>query len=72
MDLCALSVLYGLTLKFPCQDFPELRILEQLGFVVSTENNSNIAIRINGHCHTIEGHDYFCLRRGKHDESQNL
>jgi len=67
MDLCALSITKGNVFKLELQDFPELRILELLGGLVSTDTNQGIIIRVNGHLKNTEGEDTFCFKEGKHD-----
>jgi hypothetical protein len=67
MDLCALRLQEGTIVSIRTQDFPELRILELLGFVVSTDKPQNVVIRINGHQLTNEGQDFFCLKEGQHE-----
>jgi len=67
MDLCALRLKKGEVFTLKTLDFPELRALELLGFLVSTDKNSEIAVRIKGHCHTAEGQVFFCLKEGRHE-----
>ncbi len=66
MDLCALKLEKGEIFVLKTCDFPELRALELLGFVVSTDIHSGIALRIKGHCHTEDGQHFFCLKEGNH------
>ncbi len=49
------------------QDIPELRVLEHLGFVISTETTETLAIRLNGEVRKDGNLDSFCINRGKHD-----
>lgn len=67
MDLCAIRLKRGEYVELYSLDFPELRILEKLGFVVSTDRPEKICIRIKGYSQTPDGEDLFCLKAGKHD-----
>jgi hypothetical protein len=67
MDLCALRLAQGEVINLQIQDFPELRTLELLGFLVSTDHPYSTSIRIAGHIHTVEGQDFFCLKQGQHE-----
>lgn len=42
-------------------DVPELRILENLGYIVSTERGKNIGVRLLG-AHCTESNKFFCSR----------
>lgn len=67
MDLCAINVKKGNPFPLLTIDFPELRALEQMGFIVTTDQNGKLMIRLNGRCLTDDGYDFFCLRHGDHD-----
>lgn len=67
MDLCSMRMNLGEVYILKTPDFPELRILENLGFVVSTEKPNGIAIRMTGHIHTYDNQHFFCLKEGQHD-----
>lgn len=67
MDLCALRLKSGEYIEISSQDFPELRTLELLGFVVSTDKPQSIKLRINGHQTTADGEDFFCVKEGQHE-----
>ena len=66
MDLCQIGNIKGFTeVKF--YDCHQFQILERHGFLVSTEKEDGIAIRLNGKCHTNDGLDLFCIKGGCHD-----
>ncbi len=67
MELCSLTLSKGEIIHLPTQDFPELRDLEMMGFVVSTERTLIISLRIVGHIKTEDGQDFFCIKEGRHD-----
>ena len=69
MDLCAMSLNKGQPVILETKDFPELRVLETLGFVVSSDRLKTIAVRVNGHCHTDDGQPCFCLQGGEHERA---
>ena len=69
LDLCALRLVKGDTITMDIQDFPELRSLEVLGFVVSTDKPGSIVIKVKGHCLTEDGDDFFCVREGEHEQT---
>lgn len=66
MDFCAIRLEEGEVICLQ-KNFPELRSLEMLGFLVSTEQEDTIAVRINGHMQTLNGEHYFCIKEGRHD-----
>ncbi len=70
LDLCALKVDQTAKVEdfiiLENHDFPELRVLEMLGFVLSTDRPQSLAIKVNGHYQTHEGQDMFCLEKGMH------
>ena len=67
MDLCTMWMNCGGTFTMKTVDFPELRLLEEQGFLVSTETPFGIAIRINGHMSCYDGQQFFCIKAGQHD-----
>lgn len=42
-------------------------ILENLGFLVSTETSKDTLIRVNGHMNSVHGEHFFCVKDGCHD-----
>lgn len=69
LDLCDLSTRKGLIFKIKCDDFIELRTLERLGFLCTTEEKEHLIIKMYGHGNTVTGEDYFCPLAGKHDHN---
>lgn len=67
MDLCAMRLEYGEIVHVKSPDLPELRKLELMGFIVSTEKPNNLSLRIKGHCHNEDGEHFFCIKEGQHD-----
>lgn len=67
MDFCALRLDHGELAFLKPSDFPELRVLEMLGFLVSTDLERCLAVRVNGHMHTESGEHFFCAKKGRHD-----
>ena len=69
MDLCAMRLQFGEFLEIlDTADIPELRALEVLGFIITTDMKNKIAIQVNGHFES-EGEHCFCLLGGCHDDS---
>jgi hypothetical protein len=66
MDLCALRCQYGGIIKIHEQSISHLSTLENLGFVLSTENAHGLSIKVNGHFLTHDGEPCFCIKAGKH------
>lgn len=65
-ELCSLQLSNGGF--FECQeDMPELRELEILGYITTTETEKNILIRARGHIMSEDGQHFFCSREGDHD-----
>jgi len=67
MDLCAIRLSTSEVFTLETQDTPELRALELMGFVVSSDKCSGIAIKIKGHCSTYDGENLFCIKEGRHE-----
>jgi len=67
MDLCSMILESGEPVFFLSSDFPELRVLETLGFLVSTDLDDSLAIRIHGHMSTLDGEHFFCVKEGRHE-----
>ena len=59
-DLCLLHVKHRSVLVLKCQDFEELRLLELLEFVTSTEKSCTLHVKVHGERHDEEG-TFFCL-----------
>ena len=66
MHLCLLHLTKGLNLAV-FKDKPEIRALEILGFIVSTDFQTSISIKIKGHIMTDDGEHFFCAKGGHHD-----
>lgn len=58
LDLCDLNVKNGL-FGIKMDDFPELRMLEVLGFITTTEQAEFIMVKVNGEKLDEKG-KYFC------------
>ena len=67
MDFCAMRLQNGQPVILKTPDFPELRILEMLGFLVSTDQQNCLAVRVNGHMNTLAGEHFFCVKEGRHE-----
>ena len=67
MDFCALGLQESEIVVIENNDFPELRVLENLGFVVTTDRYRAIAVRVIGHGITEDGEHFFCRKGGRHE-----
>lgn len=67
MDFCAMRLQNGHPVILKSPDFPELRILEMLGFLISTDQQNCLAVRVNGHMNTVAGEVFFCVKEGRHE-----
>jgi hypothetical protein len=61
MDFCKWQLECGKVLVFECGDFAEFRILENLGFIVSTEQADTISVKVQGHIYTFTDEHFFCI-----------
>lgn len=68
MDLCALSLNNETEYISVNTNSPEIRDLEILGFLTSTENESGIVIKMNKYIKTIDGEPFFCSIGGYHEQ----
>jgi hypothetical protein len=66
MDLCTMYCAANRSVYLDEQIIPNLRNLENLGFVVSTECNNGLLIKVMGHCVSNEGERCFCIKGGDH------
>jgi len=46
---------------------PSLRILEENKYILSTEREKMIAIRVNGYMLSEDGQHFFCAKEGHHE-----
>lgn len=67
MDLCAMRLCTSEVFALKTEDFPELRILEVLGYVVSSETDQYIKIKMQGYYKNSDDVDLFCVKEGYHD-----
>jgi hypothetical protein len=67
LDLCALRLKKGEVITFPLDNLAEIRALELLGFILTTEDQSWLKVKIRGLHLTDEGDDFFCLQDGIHE-----
>lgn len=65
MDLCALRLKKCEWFRMHSQ-IEELRVLENNGFVLSTENSFHVWVKMNGHFSNDDGDNFFCLLDGRH------
>jgi len=49
------------------QDFAELRLLETMGFITSTEDGSHIRVKVHGLTSWEAGTPCFCISKVPHD-----
>lgn len=67
MDICTLQMNRDATrIDANSPKLPELRHLELLGFVVSTDWNDCILVKAKGYFINSNGH-YFCIKGGRHE-----
>lgn len=66
MDFCAFAAENSQPLKILHPDFPELRELENQGFLVSTDQDDSILIRLNGNVKNQFGDHWFCINGTTH------
>jgi hypothetical protein len=67
MDFCAFHLQERGLVILHSSDFPELRILEKMGFLISTDQKNSLAIRVHGQMRTTEGDNFFCVKGGRHE-----
>lgn len=64
LDLCCTS---KETNRVKSRYISSLWVLEHMGFLVSTEDNQGVAVKLCGRVRLSGGDEYFCLRHGEHD-----
>ncbi len=67
MDLCADTMTHGAILNMRTLDFPELRTLEKLGYLVSTDKEHTLGVRLNGYMKSEDHQHFFCIKEGRHE-----
>jgi len=48
------------------KEMTKLKILEEMGYVISTEFEDSIAVKLKGHMSTEDGDHFFCIKEGDH------
>lgn len=66
MDFCFYVAENGQILKLKHVDFPELRSLENFGFLVSTDHEDAILVQLKGNLKTNSGDLWFCINGDVH------
>lgn len=66
MDLCALSLIKGQYISFKSTEIDEVRALENLRFIVTTEQKERIIFRIEGLNKTHNNETIFCINKDDH------
>lgn len=60
LDLCCLFTRVGGIIRFESSANSYIRMLELLGFVVSTDAGNYVAVKLAGQKKLADGQDYFC------------
>ncbi len=66
MQLCGIRLQRGEVFSLYMQDFPELRVLETLGFITSTETALEVLVRLHGLRFMEGGIPSFCINEVPH------
>lgn len=66
LDLCSLVEDPGDLIVFKSLDFDELQYLEKCGFIITTETDKELIIKVLGVEEDEEGEQYCCIKRGDH------
>ena len=53
-------------------DAPELRTLELMGYVLTTDRPGHVMVNVIGHCMTDDGRDFYCKEDGDHERHQKV
>ena len=67
MDICAVSLNVQRDVVSIEGYDKEVRVLEKNGFVISTELDYGMYVKVKGHYETTTGEHYFCSRDGRHE-----
>lgn len=65
MQLCAVKMTKDVFV-LENNDFPELRILENMGFLVSTDQYKSLSIKTRDFKLTEDDQPFFCVQDGRH------
>lgn len=66
MDFCVAHKQKAGMIKVVSGDVPEVRVLELLGFITSTDKPGHLIVDVKGHLLTDDGNDFYCLEGGDH------
>ena len=66
LDLCGLRLQRGEVFSLFMQDFPELRVLETLGYITTTDKPFEILVRLHGLKMLEDGVPFFCTSEVPH------
>ena len=67
LDLCAIKNEDDNLIILEAQDFPGLGTLEKSGYLISTESDSLLYIKLKGCMKTEDGELFVCVKEGYHD-----
>ncbi len=67
MEICAAGMTSGEIFSSTTRETPEVRALELMGFIVTTDRGDSIAIKVKGHMKGLNGDHFFCLKGGRHE-----
>lgn len=66
MDFCVAHKKKAGMIKVIGGDIPEVRVLEMLGFITSTEKPGYLIVSVHGHMLMDDGDDFYCIEGGSH------
>lgn len=67
MDFCAYGMRIGETFEIGNANSKEIGILENLGFIITTERPISLMVKIKGHLMSEDGEHFFCVKEGNHE-----
>lgn len=67
MDLCALQEKHGPRVPIKGNGFSELAVLEKMGFIVTTETDGYVVVKVQGGELDEDCETFYCINRNEHD-----
>lgn len=68
MDLCTIYLEHRKVIETPASYVKELRILENLGYILTTDQDETILIKVLGHLVSQSGVHCFCTQEDHYEE----
>ncbi len=67
LAFCEHRMEFGEVIHIKNKESPELRTLEMMGFIITTDQKNGTAVKVLGHMQSEENEHFFCVKEGCHE-----